>query len=402
MGECAMRSVDTNRNRMLAVIAIILAVAALRASYPVTMPLTASILLIAAIWPLKLWLDRLGRAASYVGTSLILLLILALFFATLYFSTAQLVQAFGDNWGELEAVYRTAMGSLKRWGISGVSLENRSRLIGFGQNVLSNASTILIYLGFIAILVMLGLPEVTAMAKKIDQEIGEGQIREIRSTINEIAHKVRQYLGITLVTSLLTGVASALWALAIGLELPLVWGTLNFLLNFIPVVGNFAGIVPPTVYALIPLAGFCFIQIGISNFIYPMLQGRSLSLSPVAVVLSLAFWSWVWGLAGAFIAIPLTVSLVIICGEFEGTRWIAVLLSSVKVEASERLKSLCLPQSDVALGLPRPGHKLAGLGRKPRSRPVSEEIRPISKPLQRAQHDRRGFRSLGTLSCPAH
>jgi AI-2 transport protein TqsA len=112
------------------------------------------------------------------------------------------------------------------------------------------------------------------------------------------------------------------------------------------VVGNFAGIAPPTVYALIQfkslswplitLAGFCFIQIGISNFIYPMLQGRSLSLSPVAVVLALAFWSWVWGLAGSFIAIPLTVSLVIICGEFEGTRWIAVLLSSVKAEASAR------------------------------------------------------------------
>jgi hypothetical protein len=97
---------------------------------------------------------------------------------------------------------------------------------------LSNASTILIYLGFIAILVMLGLPEVTATARKIDREIGKGESREIRKTVNEIAHKVRQYLAITLVTSLLTGIASALWAYALGLELPLVWGTLNFLLNF--------------------------------------------------------------------------------------------------------------------------------------------------------------------------
>ncbi len=196
-----MPSIDTNRNRMLALIATVLATAALRASYPVTMPLTAAILLIAAIWPLKLWLDRLAPKAgyvSYVGTSLVLLCVLALFFAALYFSTAQLVQAFGDNWGELEAIYRAAMGWLNKWGISGISPENRSRLIGFGQDVLSNASTILIYLGFIAILVMLGLPEVTAMAKKIDHEIGEGESHEIRKTINEIAHKVRQYLGITL------------------------------------------------------------------------------------------------------------------------------------------------------------------------------------------------------------
>jgi predicted PurR-regulated permease PerM len=234
---------------------------------------------------------------------------------------------------------------LKRWGISGVGLDNRSRLIGVGQDILSNASTILIYLGFIAVLVMLGLPEVTAMARKIDHEIGEGQIREIKNTINEIAHKVRQYLGIMLVTSLLTGVASALWAFAIGLELPLVWGTLNFLLNFIPVVGNLIGIVPPTLYALlqfdnwsgplIALAGFGVIQVVISNFIYPMLQGRSLSLSPIAVVVSLAFWSWVWGLAGAFIAIPLTVALVIVCSQFEASRWIAVLLSSASPERKD-------------------------------------------------------------------
>jgi predicted PurR-regulated permease PerM len=78
MGEGAMPSTDTSRNRMLPLIATVVATAALRASYPVTMPLAASILLIAAVWPLKLWLDRLVPRASYVsyvGTSLILLLI---------------------------------------------------------------------------------------------------------------------------------------------------------------------------------------------------------------------------------------------------------------------------------------------------------------------------------------
>ena len=340
-----MPSIDVNRNRMLAFIATILAAAALRASYPVTMPLTVSVLLIAAAWPLKLWLDRLSPKLSYIGTSLILLCVLALFFAALYFSAAQVVHAFGDNWGQLEQVYQTAIRWLKRWGIEGIQLNDRSRLIGVGQDVLSNASTILIYLAFIALLVVLGLPEVTAMAKKIDQEINKDDSREIARTISEIAHKIRQYLGITLLTSLLTGVASALWAFAIGLELPLVWGVLNFLLNFIPVIGNFAGIVPPTLYALIQfkslswlliaLVGFSFIQIVISNFLYPMLQGRSLALAPIAVVVALAFWSWIWGFAGALIAIPLTVSIVIVCGQFESTRWIAVLLSSVGSSARD-------------------------------------------------------------------
>jgi AI-2 transport protein TqsA len=134
-----MSSIDTNRNRMLALTATILTVAALRASYPVTMPLTTSILLIAAIWPLKLWLDRLMPKASYVGTSLILLFILALFFTALYFSAAQVVHAFGDNWGRLEDVYQAAIRWLKSLGIEGIKLGNRSRLIGVSQDVLSNA-----------------------------------------------------------------------------------------------------------------------------------------------------------------------------------------------------------------------------------------------------------------------
>ena len=102
--------------------------------------------------------------------------------------------------------------------------------------------------------------------------------------------------------------------LALGLQLPLVWGTLNFLLNFIPVVGNLLGIVPPALYALIQfqdltwplvtLVGFSVIQIAISNFVYPLVQGRSLSLSPIALVVALAFWSSVWGFAGALMAIP--------------------------------------------------------------------------------------------------
>jgi predicted PurR-regulated permease PerM len=287
-------------------------------------------------------LGLVQRAADEIGgdggTSLILLLILALFFSALYFSAAQVVQAFGENWGQLEKVYQVVTRWLQIWGLQGIGLDDRSRLISVGQNILSNASTILTYLGFIALLVMLGLPEVAVMARKLEQEMSRGESRDITNTIGEISHKVRQYLGITLLTSLLTGIASALWAFAIGLELPLVWGILNFLLNFIPVVGNLIGIAPPTLYAvlqfenwsgpLFALIGFSVIQIVIGNFVYPMLQGRSLSLSPMAVVVALAFWSWVWGLAGAFIAIPLTVALVIVCGQFEGTRWVALLFSS--------------------------------------------------------------------------
>ena len=115
------------------------------------------------------------------------------------------------------------------------------------------------------------------------------------------------------------------------------WGILNFLLNYIPVVGNLIGIIPPSVYALMQFqswtisivifGGLAVIQVVISNFVYPMLQGRSLSLSPVAIVLTLAFWSLIWGVAGALIAVPLTVACIAVLEQFDSTRWVAKLVS---------------------------------------------------------------------------
>jgi predicted PurR-regulated permease PerM len=141
----------------------------------------------------------------------------------------------------------------------------------------------------------------------------------------------------TVLTSLITGVASAAWSFAVGLDLALIWGVLNFLLNFIPVIGNIVGIIPPTLYAriqfgdwtmpLVVFSGFVVLQIAISNVIYPMLQGRGMSMPPVVIIVALLFWGWIWGAVGALLAVPLTAALIIVCQQFESTKPIAKLLA---------------------------------------------------------------------------
>lgn len=185
---------------------------------------------------------------------------------------------------------------------------------------------------------ILGLPEVARLQRKAHSDLDDTARHELRETLVAISEQVRRYFGTTLATSVLTGVASALWAMMTGLDLALVWGLLNFLLNFIPVIGNIVGIVPPTLYAfvqfggwpmpLLVLAGYATLQIVISNFVYPLLQGRQLSLSPLVIVLAMTFWGWMWGIAGALIAVPLTAAAVIVCRHFDRTRWIAALLSA--------------------------------------------------------------------------
>jgi predicted PurR-regulated permease PerM len=225
-----------------------------------------------------------------------------------------------------------------KWGFEGFGGQRvYAQLIELGQILLENTYTVLVYIAFIAILVVFVLPEVLAFREKLRVTL-DAERHGFLETIDEIAVKVRQYLGVTAVTSLITGVTSALWALVLGLDLALVWGALNFLLNFVPIIGNIIGTVLPSIYAviqfqslaisLIAFAGFAILQIITSSFVYPALQGRSLSLSPAAIVVALAFWGWVWGIAGTLIAVPLTVAIVIVCQHFHSTKWIAHLLST--------------------------------------------------------------------------
>jgi len=331
---------DAARNRLLAVIAVVLVVAGLRASYSVTMPLAVAAVIIAAAWPIKPFLDRaLPSSLSYAGTLVVLLLLSAAFAAGVYFSSAQVVRAFLENQDRFRDLYAAASSWLQQHGLPSIGDSGEyDRLIGIAGGLLSTSYTTFAYLGFVAVLVILGLPEVPRFRDKIRREFGTEDRRELLDTVDQIGEKIRQYVGVTTLASIITGVGSALLAVAFGLDLAFVWGVLNFLLNYVPVIGNFIGIVPPSLFALVqfggwkwPLAvfaGYAVLQIAISNFIYPWLQGRSLALSPVAVVVALTFWGWVWGIAGALIAIPLTVTLAIACAHFPSTKWIAILLKS--------------------------------------------------------------------------
>jgi predicted PurR-regulated permease PerM len=325
--------------RLLFIIAIVLLAAALRAAYPVAMPLAVALVIIAAVWPIKQRLDRiLPFWLSYGGTVVVLLIVSAMFVGGLWFSAAQVVDAFARNQSRFNEIYDSLATWRQRLGIEGLGSEQTyAEVLSFARAVLTNIYTILVYLGFILLLVILALPEVSSVRRKLAETLDRQDGRDMLAAIDEIAVKVRRYLGTTLLTSVLTGLASAAWSLVVGLELALVWGVLNFLLNFIPLVGNIVGILPPTLYALIQfqdasmtvlvLIGFLVLQIAISNFVYPALQGQSLALSPFAIVVALAFWSWMWGLPGALLAIPMTAACVIAADHFPATKWLARLLA---------------------------------------------------------------------------
>ena len=124
---------------------------------------------------------------------------------------------------------------------------------------------------------------------------------------------------------------------AVGLDNAWFWTILLFLLCFIPMIGVTVGSIVPALFALLqfeswwPAAvifgGIQAVAFIVGNFIYPRLQAETQNINPIATLLALSFWGSLWGLTGAFLAVPLTLMVMMAFAYFDRTRWIAVLLS---------------------------------------------------------------------------
>jgi AI-2 transport protein TqsA len=161
---------------------------------------------------------------------------------------------------------------------------------------------------------------------------------EVRSLISRTQEDIQTYVWIKTLASITTGVSSYVVLLFVGVDFPEFWAFLIFMLNFIPTIGSIIATLFPAVLTLVqfeaPLQPFLIvllsvgsIQFLIGSVIEPRLLGASLNLSPLVVLLSLALWGSIWGIAGMFLCVPLTVICVIILAHFGQTRPIAVLLS---------------------------------------------------------------------------
>ncbi|MDX1661350.1 MAG: AI-2E family transporter [Gemmatimonadota bacterium] len=147
---------------------------------------------------------------------------------------------------------------------------------------------------------------------------------------------VQRYLYLKTLISLLTGALVAAWVAAMGLDFPLLWGLLAFLLNYVPTIGSIIAAVPAVLLAFIQLGlgralviggGYLVINQLVGNLLDPRVMGRGLGLSTLVVFLSLIFWGWVLGPVGMLLSVPLTMTLKIALESNERTRWAATLLA---------------------------------------------------------------------------
>jgi predicted PurR-regulated permease PerM len=200
------------------------------------------------------------------------------------------------------------------------------------QGLASGVLLMIVYFGFM-------LAGRMRISRKMDHVGGPpGSARTIRMVVERIASDLETYIWVQTITGTMLTVAAATTMLVVGLNNVLFWAVVFFLLTFIPNIGVTVGSIAPALFALLQfptiwqaLVIFIVIQIVatiVGNMIYPRLQAQTQNLDPLATILSLSFWTLLWGLAGAFLAVPLTLMTMMVFAQFDRTRWVAALLSN--------------------------------------------------------------------------
>jgi AI-2 transport protein TqsA len=208
-------------------------------------------------------------------------------------------------------------------------------------SILVDLILVVIYVGFL--LAEQGhIPEKIARLQKSTSE------KEGEHVVRAIGHQVQTYLGVCTLASALMAVCTYALLAVMGVDFAAFWALAMFILTYIPTVGA-VGVALPAVMALaqfeaigpaLLIAVVLFaIHFLLTSVIETVLLGRTLDLSPLAIIVSLTFWGLIWGVGGLFLAVPLTGAIAIICRHVDGLEWFAEVLSgSQPVRSRRRLR----------------------------------------------------------------
>lgn len=177
------------------------------------------------------------------------------------------------------------------------------------------------------------------ISRKIDVAAGSSErAKAIKAVVSRAATNIETYVWVQTITGLMLTASALVVMMAVGLNNLMFWTVIFFLLTFIPNIGITIGSILPSLFALIQfptywqaIAIFAVTQVAatiIGNLIYPRMQAETQNIDPVVTLLALSFWTLLWGLAGSFLAVPMTLMSMMVFAQFEDTKWVAAFLSN--------------------------------------------------------------------------
>ncbi|MGL4985971.1 MAG: AI-2E family transporter [Treponemataceae bacterium] len=335
-----------------AFIAVLMMGAVLKIASSVFIPLTVAMLLSFAFEPVVLvgWKKlKIPRALMIIILlSMVLLLIVGLS-NLLLSSVRSIIEQYPKYESRMTTIYQAIAHTFNFHYDEEASLFyniwEQGAIRQFVQSLAFNASSYVFSFGKGTVIVLLFiyflLTEMLMFQKHIESAFADVVPSKIRLILATIIRQVTRYIFIKFMISLLTGVLVFIGTLLIGLDFPIIWGFLAFILNFIP---NFGSIISCGTTILFALLQFwpSFNQLGLTitlmlgvnfflgNIIEPRIQGKNLGLSSFMILVSLSVWGWLWGFVGMLLAVPLMAILKIICDSISILKPISIMLGNTK------------------------------------------------------------------------
>ena len=331
---------------LISVAAIVIIIAGISLAQSVVVLLLFSFFLALLGTPPVLWLQE-----KHIPSGFAVLIVMAVMIVILLLISVQLGSSFSgfiDELPLLQSRIREQVLELSAYlrskGFSGtqkllLDYVKPEVLLKLTANLLTGLSSVLSDLVLILLTVTFILLEVSSFPIKLRAVLGDPE--QVFPHFTKFAYDMKRYMVIKTFMSLASGILIAVWLYILGVDYPILWGFLAFLLNYIPNIGSIVAAIPAVILAIIQLgfgsgvlvaAGYIVINFAEGNVIEPRLMGRKLGLSTLVVFLSLIFWGGLLGFVGAILAIPLTMTLKFAFENSESTKWIAILLGSEKID----------------------------------------------------------------------
>ncbi len=335
---------------MLGLAGTVIVVAGMKAFASIIGPTFLALILTVAVHPLHNWLRRKG-CPSWVGVAAALVVVYGILVGltvALALSVAQFATILPDYRAKLDELLARGRELLEARGVGADEVQqalniDANRVFSLVTAILD--STLSVFSGLAFVITLLLFMAVDAIGYNRRFEILQRMRPDIASALTTFATGTRKYLVVSTVFGLIVAVldGGALWMM--GIPLPILWGLLSFITNYIPYIGFWLGLIPPALLGLLEggpgmmlavIALYAVINFIVQTLIQPKFVGDTADISVTLTVLALVFWGWVLGPLGAFLALPLTLLAKAALVDIDpSTRWVDSLIASTVVDPAE-------------------------------------------------------------------
>jgi AI-2 transport protein TqsA len=328
---------------LLGLAAAVVTVAGLKSISGLVAPAFLALVLTIGVHPLRGWLMRHGLP-GWAATVVMILTVYAILLAlalSLVVSIARFATLLPSYQQDMANLVSEATAWLESLGVGRQQINavtqafDPSRLVGVATGFLSGLLSVLSNLFFIVTLLLFLALDAAWFPRRL------GAVESSRSglvaALVSFARGTRRYLVVSTVFGLIVAVLDVGLLYLLSIPVPLVWGLLAFITNYIPNIGFVVGLVPPAILGLLEggiagalgvVVGYSVLNVTIQSVIQPKVVGDAVGLSTSLTFMSLVFWAWVLGALGALLAIPLSLLAKALLVDVDpDSRWLMPLLS---------------------------------------------------------------------------